>query len=241
MNTLIIEDYCNFIKCLTTLSNEWEEDHDGSKPFLYSNNENYKKARQFRIHDLYQKLNFSYLCTQLFNSIKKEYEPAYTVYPSNQAGLFKEKSDFKSENNYICVNYTYLHGEPLLEINVHPAFIIGKNKVELYYAIQVQGNAYEHGIQVKKWKAKDVCDELDNGQMEIIKGWMNIGNSEWEMNSDFAVKPNREKPYNKYDMNEGTYVYQKYLIQNKVTIEKVLNQMLCDLEKIIDSVNDTKP
>ena len=156
------------------------------------------------------------------------------MFPSNQGGLFKEKNKLSSDKKYICVNYTYLHGEPLLEINVHPEC---KNGVELYYAIQVQGNAYEHGIQVKKRKAKDVWDEL--GKMEIIQGWMNIGNSKWEMKSDFAVKPNREKPYNKYDMNDGTYVYQKYIIRD-VKIKQVLDQMLCDLEQIIKSVNEIK-
>lgn len=43
--------------------------------------------------------------------------------------------------------------------------------------------------------------------------------------------PNKEnKCYNKYDMNDGTYVYQKYIIQNNVTIENVLDQMLKDLQ-----------
>lgn len=236
LNSQIIKDYCKFIECLTTLSKEWAKDYEEksqeTNQFLYS--DNIKGAHQLRIHDLYQKLKFSYLCTQLFISIKNKYGEEYEVFPSNQGGLFKEKNKLSSDKKYICVNYTYLHGEPLLEINVHPEC---KNGVELYYAIQVQGNAYEHGIQVKKRKAKDVWDEL--GKMEIIQGWMNIGNSKWEMKSDFAVKPNREKPYNKYDMNDGTYVYQKYIIRD-VKIKQVLDQMLCDLEQIIKSVNEIK-
>ena len=173
------------------------------------------------------------MCTQLFISIKNKYGEEYEVFPSNQGGLFKEKNKLSSDKKYICVNYTYLHGEPLLEINVHPEC---KNGVELYYAIQVQGNAYEHGIQVKKRKAKDVWDELDKEQMKIIKGWMNIGISKWEMKSDFAVKPNRENPYNKYDMNDGTYVYQKYIINNDVTIKTVLGQMLEDLQYVSNEI-----
>lgn len=241
LDSQIIEDYCKFIECLTTLSKEWaidyEEKSQGTNQFLYSDNINYKRAHQLRIHDLYQKLKFSYLCTQLFISIKEIYGKEYEVFPSNQGGLFKEKNKLSSDKKYICVNYTYLHGEPLLEINVHPEC---KNGVELYYAIQVQGNAYEHGIQVKKKKAKDVWEELYKGQMKIIKGWMNIGIiSKWEMKSDFAVKPNRENPYNKYDMNDGTYVYQKCIIQNNVTIAKVLGQMLEDLQYVSNEIKNS--
>ena len=50
------------------------------------------------------------------------------------------------------------------------------------------------------------------------------------------VIPDREnKDYNKYDMNDGTYVYQKYIIKNDVTIEKVLDQMLKDLQYVISN------
>lgn len=232
LNSQIIKDYCKFIECLTTLSKEWAEDYEETNQFLYS--DNIKGAHQLRIHDLYQKLKFSYLCTQLFISIKKKYGEEYEVFPSNQGGLFKEKNKLSSDKKYICVNYTYLHGEPLLEINVHPEC---KNGVELYYAIQVQGNAYEHGIQVKKRKAKDVWDELDKGQMEIIKGWMNIYEvSKWEK-AEWMDVPNKEnKCYNKYDMNDGTYVYQKYIINNDVTIKTVLSKMITDLQYICDNI-----
>lgn len=238
LNSQIIKDYCKFIESLTTLSEKWakdyEEDSQETNKFLYLDNTNYKRAHQLRIHDLYQKLKFSYLCTQLFISIKNNYGEGYEVFPSNQGGLFKEKNKSSSDKKYICVNYTYLHGEPLLEINVHPEC---KNGVELYYAIQVQGNAYEHGIQVKKRKAKDVWDELETRQMEIIKGWMNISEfSKWEK-AEWMDVPNKEnKCYNKYDMNDGTYVYQKYIINNDVTIKTVLSKMIKDLQYICDNI-----
>lgn len=254
----IIGDYCKFIECLTTLSREWEDDYNGrGKKFLYSDNINYKKAYQFRIHDLYQKLKFSYLCTQLFNTIKEKYETeqySYKVYPNNQAGLFKEeKTEFKPAEKYICVNYTYLHGDPLLEINVHPKC---ENGVELYYAIQVQGNAYEHGIQVKKNDdtisklkrnqervfSEMVWKRLEDETIRIIPNWMNIDKvSEWK-NAEWMDVPNQrnkgsnKKPYNKYDMNDGTYVYQKYIIQNDVKIDEVLGQMLKDLQYVSDKI-----
>ena len=254
LNSQIIKDYCKFIECLTTLSDEWAKDYEKNSQkinnFLYSDNNNYKRAHLFRIHDLYQKLKFSYLCTQIFGIVKDEYKD-YKVYPSNQAGLFKEKkTEFKPGERYICVNYTYLHGEPLLEINVHPEC---KNGVELYYAIQVQGNAYEHGIQVKKnddlieipnpSKIKKervlfseiVWNHLIDKTISIIPNWMNIYEvSKWEK-AEWMDVPNKEnKCYNKYDMNDGTYVYQKYIIQNNVTIENVLDQMLKDLQYVIE-------
>ncbi len=248
----IINDYCKFIECLTTLSSKWEKDYGETEKFL-SKNENYKDAHQFRIHDLYQKLKFSYLCTQLFNIINNKYgtesEYEYTVYPSNQAGLFKEKkTEFKYSDKYICVNYTYLHGDPLLEINVHP---ICENGVELYYAIQVQGNAYEHGIQVKKNDdtikilkkqqgevfSETVWKRLEDKKISIIPNWMNIKSFSHWINAGWMVVPDREnKGYNKYDMNDGTYVYQKYIINEDVTIDQVLGQMLEDLHYISDKI-----
>ena len=53
--------------------------------------------------------------------------------------------------------------------------------------------------------------------------------------------PNREnKDYNKYDMNDGTYVYQKYIIQNNVTIYQVLGQMLEDLRYVSDEIKNSE-
>lgn len=240
LNSQIIEDYCRFIECLTTLSSKWEEDYkdyNNQKQFLYKDNENYKNAHRIRIHDLYQKLKFSYLCTQLYNEIKDHYK-GYSVFPSNQGGLFKEKDIFTPDKKYICVNYTYLHGEPLLEINVHPA------TKELYYVIQVQGNAYEHGILVKDKNAKDVWDKLIKGEMTIIDGWMNmnINNIEWEgpnFKDDSQEGNKGNNKYNKYDMNDGTYVYQKYIINSDATIKGVLDQMLKDLKYVIDQTCTT--
>ena len=256
LNSQIIKDYCKFIESLTTLSEEWakdyEEDSQGINKFLYLDNTNYKRAHQFRIHDLYQKLKFSYLCTQLFGRVKDKFKDC-KVYPSNQAGLFKEKNeDFGKTNMYICVNYTYLHGDPLLEINVHPKC---ENGVELYYAIQVQGSAYEHGIQVKKNNdlieksypsklirervlfSEIVWNHLIDETISIIPNWMNIYEvSKWEK-AEWMDVPNKEnKCYNKYDMNDGTYVYQKYIINNDVTIKTVLSKMINDLQYICDNI-----
>ena len=238
---------------LTELSAEWakdyEEQNQDTKNFLYADNDNYNKAHQFRIHDLYQKLKFSYLCTQLFNKVRDKYGNSYTVFPSNQGGLFKDKNtEFKPHMNYICVNYTYIHGEPLLEINVHPEKKCDK---ELYYAIQVQGVAYEHGIQVKKNEAtikklkrnqekifsEMVWNRLNDKSICIIPNWMNIKNvSKWQATRWMDMPSKENKEYNKYDMNDGTYVYQKYIIKNEAKIKEVLDQMLCDLEQIIKSI-----
>ena len=234
LNSQIIEDYCRFIKCLTTLSSNWVKDYNDQKPFLYKDNKNYTDAHKIRIHDLYQKLKFSYLCTQLYNKIKDHYK-GYSVFPSNQGGLFKEKKVFKPNMKYICVNYTYLHGEPLLEINVHPA------TKELYYVIQVQGNAYEHGILVRGRKAEDVWVDLVHGKIKIIDGWMNINRNNLEWKGPVFKDDSKEgnKVYNKYDMNDGTYVYQKYIIKSNAKIKGVLDQMLEDLQYVIDKTCTT--
>ena len=244
----IIIDYSQFIESLTNLSKEWENDFVENAPILSTNNDNYTMAKQFRIHDLYQKLKFSYLCTEMFNKVNDTYRNEYKVFPSNQGGLFKEN---KSEKNiaFICVNYTFLHGDPLLEINIHPKY--EENEVDFYYAIQVQGNAYEHGIQVKKneetikilnHRAEDkfsmtVWNSLKNGKLKIIKEWMTVQDSTWK---EEWMSESQKKDYNKYDMNDGTFVYQKYTIRKDTTIATIKNKMLDDLKYIIENLKTSR-
>ena len=86
----LLNDYLSFIGSLTQLSNIWADDYsDMQKPFI-TNVDNYSIAKQLRIHDLYQKQKFSFLCTELYKAIKKDYND-YTVFPSNQGGLFKDR------------------------------------------------------------------------------------------------------------------------------------------------------
>lgn len=254
----VIDDYCGFIDSLCHIAEEWSNEYKDyetkNSKFLYYSTVNqkreyapsYKQARRLRIHDLYQKLKFSYLCAKLHQEIKSKYEKEWTVFPSNQGGLFKD-SNFeiqgKLPDQYICVNYTYLHGEPLLEINVRP------EKKAFYYAIQVQGSAYEHGIQVKAKKQKnrvipiyadDVRTQLKNSSLKIKDGWMTIEDvSKWDP-QDVAFQKNHY-PGNKFEISErkydlsngnGTFVYQSWEIWENATIEQVLALMKKDLEYI---------
>ena len=250
----VIDDYCGFIDSLCHIAEEWSNEYKDyetkNSRFLYYSTVNqkreyapsYKQARRLRIHDLYQKLKFSYLCAKLYQEIKSKYG-GWTVFPSNQGGLFKE-SNFKNKKGelpkkYICVNYTYLHGEPLLEINVRP------EKKAFYYAIQVQGSAYEHGIQVKADRendrvkpiyADDVWKQLENSSLEIKHGWMTIEGSpvKWDKEEKAIQDKNSGKDYNKYDMSNGagTFVYQSREIKEDATIKQVLELMKSDLEYI---------
>ena len=252
----VIDDYCGFIDSLCHITEEWSNEYKdyGTKDskFLYYKTvnkkrdyyDNYKEARRLRIHDLYQKLKFSYLCAKLYQEIKSQYEvDGWTVFPSNQGGLFKD-SNFeiqgKLPDKYICVNYTYLHGEPLLEINVRP------EKKAFYYAIQVQGSAYEHGIQVMADRENDrvkpiyadyVWKQLENSSLEIKHGWMTIEGSpiKWDK-EEKAIQDNQNsgKDYKKYDMSNGagTFVYQSREIKENATIMQVLDLMKRDLDYI---------
>ena len=258
----LIEDYCGFVESLSFLSENWKKDYEEDSSFLYDSNSNYQDAKAYRIHDLYQKLKFSFLCTKLYDSINKSYgidtKYSYTVFPSNLGGLFKEvKNDTegrKKEKDSICVNYTYLHGDPLLEINVHPA--CRENNIEYYYAIQVQGNAYERGIQVKKIpnakyeptnKGKDDIAKyvwevlLPKGQVTLIKDWMTVGSSSWEETGDLLKDFEKDsstkgKDYNAYNMSDGAYLYQKKRINNNASIKVVIDKMLKDLDYVIKNL-----
>ena len=279
----IIKDYVGFIESLTSLSKSWAMDYLDSMPFLYYTNagnkvkkfhQNYLIAKQLRIHDLYQKQKFSYLCTDLYKSIKELYDGKFTIFPSNQSGLFKDKfySDtgklLNHKDNYICVNYTYLHGEPLLEINIHPS--CNSNTVELYYAIQIQGDAYEHGVQVKKipnvqyskiakGKGKGKKDDIAKHVWEnvlqlstnhpdeyyqIIEGWMSyIPNVfGWDKESCRFLSDNitSTDKYNAYNLSDGAYLYQKRTIISDPTIDEVICKMMKDLALVIQGIGTNK-
>lgn len=264
----IIDDYTGFIEGLTGLSGKWQQDYsDYANGFLLvadPGKSNYETARRLRIHDLYQKQKYSALCTDLYNRIKKKYERAYTVFPSNQGGLFKDVFyDAKGKmigkgSNYICVNYEYMHGKPLLEINVHPA--CGEGKMELYYAIQVQGDDYEHGIQVKKvpgtnystiekGKGKGTKEDIAKyawdilkkkvGSQGIIKGWMNVSSSVWNEDCGFLseIKFPKEGEFFRFIQSDGAYLYQKRIIVGNPSIQTIIDKMLADLDFVVKETN----
>lgn len=254
----IIEDYISFINNLSNLASKWMNDFNDDCQFL-SDNVNYLLAKRLRIHDLYQKLKYSFLCTKLYNSINDEYGKQCKVFPSNQGGLFKKKN-FTDDGNheikkYICVNYTYLHGDPLLEINFHPG--LDSNGVDMYYTIQVQSNAYERGIQVKrfpgvKYDTKRNKDDIASyvwkrltgkitPRVKIVPGWMRIDTmNSWldttncDNNLENSVLP--KDLYNAYNEPDSTYLYQKKLINSNATINKIVEIMLSDLKYVIDKI-----
>ncbi len=255
--SFLLKDYIGFIECLTALSDIWANDYcdysqNQSLKFLYYTdnkkpNTNYSLAKSLRIHDLYQKQKFSFLCADLYGKIKDKYKD-YTVFPSNQGGLFKERFFTKSgqldyKSKYICVNYAYLHGEPLLEINIHPA---SKDKrIELYYAIQVEGDAYERGIQVKKIpdaKYDKTQKGRGKGKDDIAKYvWENVIQCNSEHLNDHQAIINgwmeTSAPYNSYNMLDGAYIYQKEGIKDDETIKQVIEKMLCDLERVMHDLH----
>ena len=183
---LIIKNYCKFVSNLSRLADDWKnkyqnedeeflhfewDDIKGNGKYVRKFKKDFIAARDHRIHDLYHKLKYSYLCKKLYDEVKNIVNNKINnenVFPSNQGGLFKKEGS--SDDKKIYVNYTYLHGEPLLEINIYPGFSNNDDGYEICYAIEVQGGVYEHGLQVRKWSkgktvnvtAADVWKELIN-------------------------------------------------------------------------------
>ena len=273
LNKLVIKDYICFIKSLIFITKKWSQDYKyqndpetNSNKFLYFSWDDEKKpkkrifepefshARKYRIHDLYQKTKYSYLCGILYDKInnhieKKGLESLVTVFPSNQGEIFKTgQENARKECKYICVNQTYLHGEPLLEINIHPDFNL-EIGYEYCYAIQVQGGVYEHGFEVKKWEKNK---EESITAAEVWKAGIPFPNSEEWMrtptleDSDTSwgkececfhsdILPKKKDPgYNKYDMKKSTYLYQSRRINSNATIGVILNQMIKDTEQVVE-------
>lgn len=255
LNKMVIDDYCAFAEKLTSLVNSWSSIYKNSREnYLYfeweidkkgnykrtNENPDFVKARKYRIHDLYQKIRYSYLCGVLYDRIKQSVNDkkgeSIKVFPSNQGGLFKPGQDGKRKGvAFICVNQVYLHGEPLLEVNIHPAFNEEDGR-EICYAIQVQGGVYEHGFQVRKWvkgkvetiKAADVWKEFDdlNKRKEIDSFYKNANewirlprvedaDTEWKNDDDcfysgILPKGERSQDMNPKTDNKGNTTYPGY-------------------------------
>ena len=187
--SLVLNDYCCFIDSLSGLANYWERQYKSLDEqcflhFRWDKKDNNKKiftsdylaAKQHRIHDLYQKLKYSYFCCVLYERVSKHINDSslsrIKVFPTNQDGLFKEGQEgIRIIEDFICVNQTFLHGEPLLEINIHPSFK-DEEGYEVCFAIQVQGGVYERGLQVKKWGKKDGKVSFDKITADMVwKMW----------------------------------------------------------------------
>lgn len=199
LHSEIINDYCQFVSNLSSLVSIWyNEEFRWDSPFLYYNKisnksrdffAEYEEARKIRIHDLYQKLKFSQICSWLYN-IVKIIAGGYAVFPNNKKGFFKNCKDNRwgYDKSYICVNYTFLHGEPLIELNVHPA----SNNIEeeLYYTIQVQGDKYEHGAQMKMQNTGKGCNAEE--AWEWLKKTLQDKNMvDWMYDYSNAINPNK--------------------------------------------------
>ena len=177
----IIQDYCQYVSILSELSSVWyNEDYRLESPFLYFYKKDkkdicfqqYEDLRKIRIHDLFQKLKFSHICSVLYFCVKL-FVGEITVIPNNGKGLFKNSKDdrLKPDVTFICLNDAFLHGVPLIEINIHPAVQIGQP--EYYFTIQVQGDRYEHGIQMKVNKEEEVLKEIGRVLAEYsMDDWM---------------------------------------------------------------------
>lgn len=260
LSEMLAENYCVFVDSLVQLSNKWADDYqDPCSPFLYFDmddsgkrqfHDDYIKARRLRIHDLYQKLKFSYLCTVLYNETVQKKWNNWTIFLNNQDGLNKNGKNLAWGPNqtYLCVNYNYLHGEPLLELHVHPKQN-KKARNEILYVIQIQGEAYEHGLIVKakgnKGKAKTITaatawNKLQQNQIKIIDDWIDVpsANKSWQNPApSFLDSINNRNPYNQYNANDSTYLYQsRSIIKTDVSSRTIINLMLNDLLHVINSV-----
>lgn len=268
--TDIIKDYCKFVGNLSSLANIWyHEDFRLDSPFLYfykSNNkrlcfQQYEELRRLRIHDLFQKLKFSYMCSLLFLCVKEVVGEGKAL-PNNGKGLFKSCNDERRSprSSFVSVNYAFLHGEPLIEINIHPAVQNGQS--EFYFTIQVQGNRYEHGVQIKLDASINNTEEVLKQLNPVISGyclknWMWTGKGEDKekviackqkgllQNDLLPNDPQGKLLFYKYSLQNGRYyIYQAREINTGTgennkgpCIYEIMCQMLLDLTYVWDCIS----
>ena len=133
---VILDDYITQLRALTDLHSEWclENNHDAflARPFLEKED---AKLKELRIHDLFHKQRYAKICALLRDRLKEVLDH-YKIALKDQMIIQKGEEEC---NGKAIVNFGYLHGEPLLDI------WLGYENYA--YTIQIQGDAYEHGIQ----------------------------------------------------------------------------------------------
>ena len=134
--SVVLGDYIEQLDVLTQLHSEWclEKDTEAfqAKPFLDVGD---PKLKELRIHDLFHKQRYAKICALLRGRLKEVFNE-YEIELKDQMIIQNGEAECHKK---AIVSFGYLHGEPLLDI-----WLGYKNYV---YTIQVQGEAYEHGIQ----------------------------------------------------------------------------------------------
>ena len=134
--SVVLSDYIEQLDALTQLHSEWclEKDSDAfqARPFLDVGD---GKLKELRIHDLFHKQRYAKICALLRSRLKEVFNE-YGIELKDQMIIQNGESECDKK---AIVNFGYLHGEPLLDIWL--------GYKDYAYTIQVQGEAYEHGIQ----------------------------------------------------------------------------------------------
>lgn len=84
---------------------------------------------------------------------------------------------------------------------------------------------------------KHTCKELDNIVLPKREGAAD-DIPEAVIKKDKRVET--KAGYNKYDMNDTTYIYQSRRINNNATIRAVIDLMIEDVKKVIGFINNSR-
>lgn len=139
-----VNDYVTFIQHLQELVTIWNEAYEnGDVSIVVSKNDHHKEALQIRIDDLYGKLYFSRVATELNSQLTK--------------------NRLLGKNVVIATNYT--RDQPLVEVR-----IAGVMK-DTTFIIQIQGSHYRHGIERVGCGYKELAEDILNKHPNVCGMW----------------------------------------------------------------------
>ena len=157
-----INDYCQFVKSLSQLAESWK--FDGNQTFLNDNSE----LREMRLYDVYQKLLYSQLATQLAKLMRTEKiadvilgMSDFDVITSKKVCEDIQQMYFNNDDpkpfQHIFISSNLLHGVGLVEAKI-------KVSDDCCYVVQLQGNRYCHGIE----RSNVRFDKLTNEETQFL-------------------------------------------------------------------------
>lgn len=140
-----INDYCHFIKTLSQQAESWKIELN--QPHLL----NYPELQELKLNDVYQKLRYSQMATQLAKLLEAEKVAEVILGMSNFEVIIGKKKDGEIQQLYfdndeltpflhIFISSNLLHGVGLVEAKI-------KVSDDCCFVIQLQGNRYCHGIE----------------------------------------------------------------------------------------------
>ena len=236
----IIDDYCRFVGSLFKIANkDWKI--TGSENYIEKvcpkNLDKGEEKRRIvileslRIADIREKIIYDQLLSILEESLKKLDPNVKRVKKELLFETYKGKTIDRNENRILC-RTNYFHKIGLFEAMY---MVRGKKNAideSFYFTIQIQGKDYTHGLQRKSIVGTNMA--IKDGKPTKTNCIANLSpNGKVILQNMFFDFGNDDKFY-KYG---NSFIYQKRQIEQKHSIQDVIDAVVRNIDKIRKSAN----